>query len=161
MQTPAAAGPWMQTWLRQHLSLVDILVLNGSSGHLDQDGSGHNMTPGHQQGHKMPPRPQASGGLWPHHGDLGINLDLSCGRTTGIDMVLSSSLGLDFTRAPGDGKSHPDVRSQWQDHSRTRSWSQEAARPTEVSMALNGKRCQGYKHRPWLLSNQRPTYGLL
>lgn len=54
------------------------------------------------------PKDVASCDLWWNHGVIGINTELSCGRTKGTDMVLSSSLSLYVTMTPDDSKSHPD-----------------------------------------------------
>lgn len=56
----------------------------------------------------MQPQPRASCGRWWYHGDIGTNIDFSCGRTWDADMILGSSLGLAVTMVPGDGKGHPD-----------------------------------------------------
>lgn len=40
----------------------------------------------------MQPKPRASCGLWWYRGDIGTNIDLSCGRTWDADMILGSSL---------------------------------------------------------------------
>ena len=124
--------------------LVHILYLTGSSGHSGQDSSDSSMTPGHQQGPQDVARPQVSCGLWWHCEGMGINIDLSCSRIMGTDMVLGSSLSLAVTTTPGDDKDQP-VWPQCQHGSWTPTQSQEAAQASGISMALNGYRRTMYE----------------
>lgn len=87
---------------------IDILVLNGSCGHSDQDGSDGSMAAGHQVGHRKRPRLQALCDLWWSHGNISINIDLNGGRIMDTDMVLYSSLGLAVSMTSGDHKGYPD-----------------------------------------------------
>ena len=47
--------------------------------------------------------------MWPFMApfDMGVNIDLSCGRTPNPDMVLDSSLDLVVFIVPSDSKGHP------------------------------------------------------
>lgn len=105
-QNPTEAGP--RHGLRQQLRQVDILILSGSSGHSNQDGSDGGMAPGHQEGNRKRPRLQALCDLWGNHGNMSINIDLNGGRTTDTDMFLYSSLGLAVSMTPGDYKGYPN-----------------------------------------------------
>ncbi|KAL6076483.1 hypothetical protein STEG23_025566 [Scotinomys teguina] len=92
--------------LRQEFSLVDILAPSGSPDHSDQEGSGSRTAPGHQKATGCSSDPRLCVAPW----NTDINIDLGCGRIPGLDMVLSSNLGLIVTMAPGGSKGRYNSR---------------------------------------------------
>ncbi|KAL6044857.1 hypothetical protein STEG23_017028, partial [Scotinomys teguina] len=88
--------------------LDDTMVPGDCRGHSDQNVPGSSTALGHQHDYRLWPKPQAS--MWPLVATWAtdINTDPGYGRTMNPNMVLSSGLYFEFTRAPGDNSGHSD-----------------------------------------------------
>lgn len=76
------------------------------------------------------------------------------------NMVLGSSPGLTDTIVPRDSKSYPDMYGPSGSMASGPKFSPGRRQSTGISEALNSNKSCRYKHRPWLLQNQKPTLAL-
>lgn len=112
--------------------LNDIMATGNDSGHSDQWSPNSSMALGHHYGHRRWLRPWAT--IWSSVTTkvMSINPDSGCDRTTGPDMVLISSKGLDVTMDPVGSAGRP---LRWQCSPWTPIWLQVVNQIPGIDMA--------------------------